>query len=73
MELTEIKYKLEEYIKRLNEIKATLKIETKEQELKVLEETFDNKKKVYLENRELLLSKIEKTKEEMKAFSKKAS
>ena len=38
MELTEIKYKLEEYIKRLNEIKATLKIETKEQELKVLEE-----------------------------------
>ena len=38
MELTEIKYKLEEYIKRLNEIKATLKIDTKEQELKTLEE-----------------------------------
>ena len=38
MELTEIKYKLEEYIKRLNEIKTTLKIEAKEQELKTLEE-----------------------------------
>ena len=38
MELTEIKYSLEEYIKRLNEIKTTLKIEAKEQELKALEE-----------------------------------
>ena len=36
-----------------------------EEKLKVLEETFDNKKKVYLENREILLSKIKKTKEEM--------
>lgn len=38
MELSEIKIKLEEYIKRLSEIKETLKIDVKRNELKQLED-----------------------------------
>ena len=38
MELVEIKIKLEEYLKRLSEIKETLKIDAKKEELKSLED-----------------------------------
>ena len=38
MELVEIKIKLEEYLKRLSEIKEALKIDSKKEELKLLED-----------------------------------